>query len=345
MSAGARRIWVVAEADDGGPERIRLGLAAEGQRLARLMRSRCEGLLMGAPGAALERATSGMAAAGLAALHVVRDQALLPYEARPWVEAVLTLVTGADDFVLLAATPTGRDLAPQLAVALGAGLVADCVNVEVGEDGQPAFSRLLFGGRLQATLVFPAASRIVATICPQRLPEPESERRAGAPCRAAAASPRLSPPRLRRVAVRRLAPEDLPLVESDVVVGAGRGVGGPDGVSLVRELAASLSGSVAATRPVVDSGWLPYELQVGQTGKTVAPRLYVACGISGAIHHTMGVKDAGVVVALNTDRSAPIFRVADVGFVGDVHAILPRVIAGLRARKTARPPAPTGVAR
>ena len=345
MSAGSRGVWVVAEADEAVPERIRLGLVAEGERLAGLMRTRCDVLLMGTPGAALDRAVIRMAVATPGALHVVRDSVLSPYEARPWVEALRMLVSGADDLVLLAATPTGRDLAPQLAVALGAGLVADCVNVEVGDDGQPIFARLVLGGRLQAALAFPAAARIVATLCPQRLPEPESERRAGAPSRVVDASPSLSPPRLRRVGIRRLAPEDVPLVEADVVVGAGRGVGGPEGVSLVRELAQCLYGAVAATRPVVDSGWLPYELQVGQTGKTVAPRIYVACGISGAIHHTMGIKDAGVVVALNTDRSAPIFRVADVGFVGDARAILPRVIAGLHARKTVRPTRLSGVAR
>jgi electron transfer flavoprotein alpha subunit len=325
-----RRIHVVTETDDSVPESVRHGLVAEAARLARLLRASWDIFLLGAPGPALERAASALAVCGT--VHVVRDPAFEPYEARPWAEALRALFTDGNDLVLLAATPIGRDLAPQLAFALGAGLVADCVNVEVGDDEEPHFARLVCGGHLQATLAFAPRSRIVATLCPQRLPEPATAARSViAP--SVAELPVLPSPRVRRVAFRQVASDDVSLPEAEVVVGAGRGLGGPDGVELARELAQCLSGTLAATRPVVDAGWLPYDVQVGQTGKTIGPRLYLACGVSGAIHHTVGIKDAAVVVALNTDRSAAIFRVADMGFVGDALAVLPHVVERLRARR------------
>jgi electron transfer flavoprotein alpha subunit len=126
------------------------------------------------------------------------------------------------------------------------------------------------------------------------------------------------------------------IAEADIIVSGGRGVGGPEGFRVIRELAEALGGAVGASRAAVDAGWLPYPHQVGQTGKTVQPKLYVACGISGAVQHLVGMQSAGTIIAINKDRGAPIFRVADFGLVGDLHMVIPRLIEAIRRRKGAR---------
>jgi len=136
------------------------------------------------------------------------------------------------------------------------------------------------------------------------------------------------------VSEERLGPWEMDIAEADVVVAGGRGVGGPDGFALLADLAALLEGGVGASRVAVDAGWAPRSSQVGLTGKTVSPRLYVACGISGAIHHTLGMRDSAFIIVINSDPQAPIFKIANVGIVGDVRQVVPNLIADLRSRRT-----------
>lgn len=233
--------------------------------------------------------------------------------------------------VLLAHTASGRLLAPRLAVALDAGCATDCLSVRSRSDGSLEAVRPAFGGCLQATIVVPHEVPAVITLRPGAigLGSREADRQAAVerrPARVDALAPglrrRLIPPDPRRVDLR----------EAERIVAGGRGVAGPEGIALLQELADLLGAALGASRVAVDLGWLPWERQIGQSGRSVAPRLYLACGISGASQHLAGIRGAGTIIAVNTDRSAPIFSVAHLGVVGDWR----EVVTALRDRLAAR---------
>jgi electron transfer flavoprotein alpha subunit len=238
--------------------------------------------------------------------------------------------------VLWGATDQGRDLAPRVAARLGTGLASNCTGVGLSDDGLLVMTRPVYGGKASCRVVCPQARPQMATLQPgaARAKRPDPSRQAQVVPLDVGLSPQSL--RLRREEVIKIPPSALDVTEAEVVVAAGRGVGSDEGFRLVRELAHLMSAAVAASRPVVDVGWALYERQVGLSGKTVAPRLYVACGISGASHHVVGMKDSKAVVAINQDPHAPIFQVADVKIVGDVHQILPALIERLRRLRQER---------
>jgi electron transfer flavoprotein alpha subunit len=276
-------------------------------------------------------ATAGAALQGAGAADVLYcDAAALaaaPSEAA--LAALLAAVRAtAPDLVLLAADSLGRDWAPRLAHRLAAGLVTEATDVAL-EEGRPVFERLVFGGKAVARMTVPAGPA-VATLRPgasRRQPEPPAGR---GEVRALAADIALEPtwPRLiRRTREERQGPA---LEEAKAIVAGGRGVGGPEGFSPLHELAAVLGGAVGASRAAVDEGWAPATWQIGQTGKTVAPDLYLAVGISGASQHLVGCARAKAIVAINQDPTAPIFDYARLGVVGDLHELVPALTAAVR---------------
>jgi len=231
--------------------------------------------------------------------------------------------------VLWGATDQGRDLAPRVAARLGTGLASNCTAVDLSEDGLLVMTRPVYGGKASCRVVCPRTRPQMATLQPgaARPKRPDPSRQAQVVALDVGLSPQCL--RLRLEEVINIPPSALDVTEAEVVVAGGRGVGGEEGFHLVEQLAHLMGAAVAASRPVVDVGWAPYERQVGLSGKTVAPRLYVACGISGANHHVVGMKDSRAVVAINQDPHAPIFQMADVKMVGDVHQILPSIIERL----------------
>jgi electron transfer flavoprotein alpha subunit len=225
--------------------------------------------------------------------------------------------------VLLAATLAGKELGAHVAARLSRGLASDVVSVRV-EEGQVVALKPRYAGKAMAEMEI--AGSAVVSIRPNAVPPAEAPRTAKV--EVLAVTP--PAPRVRLVEVVPAKEKVLELTEADVIVSGGRGVGGPERWSLVLDLAKALGAAHGASRAVVDAGWRPHAEQVGQTGKTVAPKLYVACGISGAIQHLAGMSSSKVIVAINKDPDAPIFKIADYGIVGDVGEVLPLLTQAAR---------------
>ena len=232
--------------------------------------------------------------------------------------------------ILLPASARGKDLGPALAGRLGIGMITDGVEISV-EDGKVRAVRPVYAGKVQVT-VEPVELPVLVSLRPNVF-EPAEE--ADGQAEQVAVSVDLTGDAIRAVVEDVLAPEvkKIDLTEADVIVSGGRGMKGEEHFGLVEDLADALGGVVGASRAVVDAGWRPHSEQVGQTGKTVSPKLYVACGISGAIQHLAGMASSKCIVAINKDPEAPVFKVADYGIVGDVFEVLPRLIEAIREKR------------
>lgn len=238
------------------------------------------------------------------------------------------LATEPDALVLIGAGPDGRDVAGALSALTDFAVLVNATGVSWA-DGGPAVEMNVFGGKLLTTSTFTGPGGIVTV-------RPNSVTAEAAPV-AGQVEPGPVPAevRLPRVAVVDQVAEAsaaAPIEEARIIVSGGRGIGGPEGFDLVRELAAALGGAVGATRAAVDSGWIPYAQQIGQTGKIVKPQLYLALGISGAIQHKVGMQTAATIIAVNRDADAPISEFADLLVVGDLFAVVPALLVELRAR-------------
>lgn len=235
------------------------------------------------------------------------------------------------EVILAGATAIGRSFIPRVATTLRTGLTADCTQLEINdEDGALLQTRPAFGGNIMATIASSNTRPQMATVRPLVMKADEADTgRKGEVISCTVAAERLTS----KVRVRKfvaLEGDQVNLNEADVVVAGGRGLENEKGFQLAADLADSLGGAVAASRAAVDSGWIPYPHQVGQTGKTVSPKVYIACGISGAIQHLVGMQSADTIVAINRDPQAPIFDVATYGVVGDVFEILPKLIQEMK---------------
>jgi electron transfer flavoprotein alpha subunit len=277
------------------------------------------------PGASADTAAQGLAEY-LPAVEVERGVA--DDASASEIAAVLAGALDGIDVVVLPASPSGRDLAGVLSALTGLGVLANAVGVAAGEDG-PVVTHSVFGGKLITEGAFTGGRGIITirpnSVTAEALPTPGAvTERHGAPVRELPAV---------RV-VERVAAEGAAVSIDDarIIVSGGRGVGGPEGFALVQELAELLGGAVGASRAAVDSGWIPYAQQIGQTGKIVKPQLYLALGISGAIQHKVGMQTAGAIVAVNRDPDAPIADFADVVVVGDLFEVGRALADQLRAR-------------
>ena len=269
---------------------------------------------------------------GAARVHVLEDVLLAKPLPQPRVDALETLIReGGFDTVLFAATVLSADIAAALAARLDAGLNWDLTDVVV-EDGKLVGKRPALGDSVYVDVGWTSEPRLA--LIRSGTFEPEEREGSGEVVKFES---RLQDFSLEAEMVEQAHEEsEGPSIEdADVIVAGGRGLGSPENFGLVEELAKALGGAVAATRAVVDAGWYPYAAQVGQTGKTVSPKLYIACGISGAIQHKVGMQSAGLIVAINKDPNAPIFEYADFGVVGDLHEIVPKLTELVRARRAA----------
>jgi electron transfer flavoprotein alpha subunit len=234
------------------------------------------------------------------------------------------------DLVLISNTPSGWDVAPRVAAALDAGFVSDCFDGGV-DDSKPVFHRRVFNGKLDAT-VSTAADRVVATIQPGATTPYEGSTEGSVS--KLDVSLDAGSLRSRYVETKQAESKGVDLSKADVIVSGGRGVGAPEKFEEeIKPLAEALGGAMGASRPVVDAGWLPHEYQVGSSGQVVQPKLYIACGISGAIQHLVGMKTSNFIVAVNKDPDAPIFEVADLGVVADLHEIVPALTKAIQEAK------------
>ena len=234
--------------------------------------------------------------------------------------------------MMIGATNVGRDMGPRLSCRLKTGLTADCTAVDYDEEtGNIAWTRPTFGGNLLAVIMCPNHRPQIGTVRPgvfkkgERNPEnqPEIIRES------IAVNPEHMRTRLVEV-LKEAGAGSVNLENAEIIVSGGRGLGGPKGFELIKELADVLGGEVGASRAAVDSDWIGHVHQVGQTGKTVAPKLYIACGISGAIQHVAGMSGSDTIVAINKDPDAPIFGIADYGVVGDLNTVIPALIKEIK---------------
>jgi len=226
------------------------------------------------------------------------------------------------DTILVAGTSLGRDVAARTCARLGSGLLSDVVELERTAGGGLRGKRPVYSGKAYAWASVPDARPSMATLRPNVFPAVAGSAR---PVEVVALAPAAVPVRARVVRLTIPAAQEQDVAEAAIVVSGGRGMKGPEHFGLIRDLAGALGGAVGASRAVVDAGWISHAHQVGQTGKVVSPSLYVACGISGAIQHLAGMSSSKVIVAINKDAEAPIFKVATYGIVGDVFEVLPKL--------------------
>ena len=324
MAGASRTVWVVAEGAGGRPAPSALELLTKARELG----DRVEAVTWAEGGEAM---AGELGRHGATRLHVVGDLGPALVGA-PVAAAVAAAVAGGDgpDIVLFPSTYDSRDVAGRLSVRLDRPVLANVQGLEAGDP--PSALHAVFGGSTLVTARFSGPPPWLFLVRPKSF---AAEPVDGAPAAEVAPLkvPDVGSTEGARVVERHVEEREGPkLDEAPVVVSGGRGLGEPGRFELVEELARLLGGAAGATRAIVDAGWVPYAYQVGQTGKTVKPTLYIACGISGATQHVVGMKGAKNIVAINKDRDAPIFAIADVGIVGDVSKVLPKLIEAIKAR-------------
>ncbi len=314
----AKGILVFAEQRDGKIKKVTYELLSAGKKIASQLGEEVSAVLVG-------KGVSSLAGIlgeyGADKVYVIENDALENYTIDAYTNVVADLVKQNEPTAfLLGCSITGRDLAAQVAQRLGTGLLTDCINVAV-ENGQIVFTRPIYAGKAVITATIPEARPVMATIRPNVLPvdEPQAGKSAeviNVPANVGSIRTTVKDV-IRQVSAR---PE---LTEADVIVSGGRGMKGPENFKLLEDLADVLGAAEGASRACVDAGWVPLSMQVGQTGKTVSPNLYIAAGISGAIQHLAGMSSSKVIVAVNKDTEANIFKSSDYGVVGDLFEVLP----------------------
>jgi len=317
------RILALVETDANGLKRSSAEVLTAARSLAEQWGSDVAAVLIAGPA---EQAVH-IGEYGIAEGIIVEHELLASYSMPGVATAVAQLATAEQaQILLIAATARGKELAPRLAVKLQAGYAPDCVELRL-RDGELLAVRPLYAGKVMATVRLRTPVQVYSL-----RPNVFTARRAEATVAPTLRRfrPELTPQDCHSVVREVLRNEGkLDVLEADIIVSGGRGMQGPEHFWMIEELAQLLGGAVGASRAVVDAGWRPHSEQVGQTGKTVSPSLYIACGISGAIQHLAGMSSSKVIVAINKDPEAPIFKVADYGIVGDVFDVLPRLAVKL----------------
>ena len=327
------KVLAFAEMRAGGLAGVAREAVATAARLAGELGGRTEALVLAEPGIAHEAAAT-LGEVGADSVTLLEDTSFASYAPEQWAHATYGAIRESDaSVVTFSATAVGRDLAPRVAAMLDVPLAPDVTRLET-RNGTVVATRPVYSGKALADLRMDASPAVVS-IRPNVFPAGGQARAAGAVAPVAVRVPELPTPRVRSVE-RRAEAGELEVTEASTIVSGGRGMKGPENWGLLETLRDALGPATAlgASRAVVDAGWRPHSEQVGQTGKTVSPKLYFAVGISGAIQHLAGMRSSGTIVAINRDRDAPIFSVADYGIVGDALEILPALaerVAHLRA--------------
>ena len=320
-----RGVWVFAEQKEGQIANVTLELLCEGRKLAdKLGEPLCAILL----GEAVAKVARDLVCFGADKVYLAQSPQLAVFIEDSFTEVITGLIKEhKPNIVLLGATAIGRSLAPRVASRLETGLTADCTGLEIDPKTRNLLqTRPAFGGNLMATIVCPNHRPQMASVRPKVFkPAQRDQMRIGKIVRYDYKDHSLTQ-RAQLLAVVKEAAETANIAKADIIVAAGRGLQDGENFKMIEQLAQVLGGAAGASRAIVDAGWVPYAHQVGQTGKTVRPKLYIACGISGAIQHLVGMQSSETIVAINKDPKAPIFNVADYCIVGDVLEVVPALI-------------------
>ncbi len=325
-----RGVWVVAEVQDGQLAGVTLELIGEAHQLAQPLDVPVSLVLLGDQ---VSQFASIAGAQGADRVYVVENDNLAQYRTGPYTDVICGLINKyKPEIVLIGATLQGRDLASRIAARIGAGLTADCTGLEIDTDQRLLHqTRPAFGGNIMATILCRQARPQMATVRPRVMKklEPRDDSEPEIVNIPVSLDSKSIATKIVDI-IREETQEEANLQDADIIVSGGRGLKGPENFALIRELAEALGGAVGASRATVDAGWIPAYHQVGQTGKTVSPKLYIACGISGAVQHLAGMSTSDCIVAINIDPHAPIFDVATFGIVGDLFEVVPALTEALK---------------
>ncbi|RLI54952.1 MAG: electron transfer flavoprotein subunit alpha [Candidatus Thorarchaeota archaeon] len=323
--ADHKDVWVFCETVDGRLRSVALELVSKGRQLADDLGENLVAILIGH---GVEEHANTLIHQGADKVMVVDGEVFGTYTTDAFTIAMTSLIAPRKPSIMLfGATNNGRDLAPRVAARLGLGLTADCTGLELDDERQLVQTRPAFGGNVMAEILSPYKRPQMATVRPNVFkPTEQDTSRAGEIERVEIS---ISPVQIRTQVLETVteAIEGMKSVEeADIIVCSGRGIKDPANLDLPRQLADLLDAAVGGSRPIVDLGWLPPSQQVGQSGRTVCPKLYFALGISGAIQHLAGMSSSDIIVAINKDPDAPIFEIADFGIVGDLFDVVPEII-------------------
>ena len=333
-----RGVWVFIEHTENEPAVVSWELLGVGAELAQTLSVELCSVVIGDR---VEYLCQESFAYGASKAYLIDDQVFHYYRTEPYYRAICYLVEKyKPEIVLIGATGLGRDLAGAVATKLNTGLTADCTGLAIDDKGLLLQTRPAFGGNIMATIVTERTRPQMATVRPHvmSLPERDASRkgeiiRESAPIKEEDVATKV----LEVVEDVRQGAECIDLAAAEVIVSGGRGMRARENFDMLQQLADELGGVVGCSRAVVEAGWMPVERQVGQTGKTVRPKIYIACGISGAIQHLVGMQGSDVIIAINQDKQAPIFEVATYGIVGDVFQIVPAIINRIRELRAQKP--------
>ncbi len=332
-------VWIFAEQEDGKLSDVPLELLGKGRELCEKLSVPLAAVLLGRDVANL---SNKLIAHGADKVYLAEHDKLAVYQAAPYGKVLCDLIEEhRPQIVLYGATPLGRDLAPTVASAMWCGLTADCTDLQIGDHKPPGSDevhknlmyqiRPAFGGNIIATIVnydrWPQMATVREGVMPMPAPD-ESRCESGRVVKCRVDLDGMVPPL--EIVERHRTPRRVNLKASRIIVAGGAGVGNKESFKLIWDLANCLGGAPAGSRAAVDLGLIEHDYQVGQTGTTVRPALYIACGISGAVQHRAGMAESGRIVAINTDRDAPIFSVAHYGIVGDLNEVIPKIIKAIR---------------
>ena len=327
----SKDVYVFAEQRDGNIQKVAFELVGEATKLAKDLNEQVVAILLGD---GVTAKAEELIQHGADKVIVVDDPMLAKYATEPYAKAITAIIKEFDpEIVLYGATSIGRDLAPRVSARVHTGLTADCTKLEIAEDTKLLnMTRPAFGGNIMATIVCKNHRPQMATVRPgvmAALAADTARKGEVVPFKVEFTPADMNIEIIEEVKETK---KIVDVTEAKVLVSGGRGIGSPEFFNTLKELADLLGGEVAASRAVVDAGWIGKEYQVGQTGKTVRPNLYIACGISGAIQHVAGMESSEVVISINKNDGAAIFDVSDLGIVGDVKTIIPKLIEALKKR-------------
>ncbi|MBK5246362.1 MAG: electron transfer flavoprotein subunit alpha/FixB family protein [Peptostreptococcaceae bacterium] len=339
----SRDIYVVAEQRDGEIAKVAFELIGEATKLAADLEQKVVGILIGDH---IKDKAQSLIDAGADSVVVIEDKMLAEYVTEPYTKAVTAVIKECDpEIILFGATSIGRDLAPRVASRVHTGLTADCTKLDIDvwkakpeDEGQKLLfmTRPAFGGNIMATILCKHYRPQMATVRPGVMKKLIVDHTRTGEIKELKVN---FEPSDMNVVIREVVKEKhkkVDITEAKVLISGGRGIGSPEFYTTLQEVADILGGEISSSRANVDAGWIARERQVGQTGKTVRPELYMACGISGAIQHVAGMEGSDCVIAINKNDTAAIFDVSDLGVVGDVKVIIPKLIDALKKYKTSQ---------
>ena len=315
-------VWVFCEQKKGVVQSIAYELLGEGKKLASKLGCKLSAVLLGEN---VKDKAKDLFHRGADIVYLVDSPHLKYYQDDPYSKVLTELINEyKPEIVLCGATIIGRSLISRVAVKINTGLTADCTGLEIDEKEKLLLqTRPAFGGNIMATIITPNHRPQMSTVRHKVMQEAGIDKSKKGTIVEKTYSDEILSTRTKLIDIVEEMEETVNLTEADIIVSGGRGVGGLENFNIIRELALTVGGAVGASRSAVDADWIPYSHQVGQTGKTVCPKIYIACGISGQIQHLIGMQSSKIIVAINKDPDAPIFKVATYGIVGDLFQIVP----------------------